>query len=83
MNSWSIYWIIWAAIAFVAFIIPETIAIVGRNVGNTLSANIWRLFRVEPGIPISQWTAAHVLFAVVWIGVSAWLVGHFVFGLWR
>lgn len=83
MNAWSWYWTIWFAAGFVAFAIPEAIALFGGHAENTLSANVWRLEQFLPGDHWYQWTAVHVLLGGALLTLFGWLAGHFVFGLWR
>lgn len=83
MNSWSTYWLWWAAITFLAFIVPETVALITRHPENTLSAQVWKLEDLHPGEQLWQWTAAHVLIGGVIAVLLLWLLLHFVLGIWR
>jgi hypothetical protein len=78
------YWLWWFLLTFpVGFLIPETIALVRNRTQDTLSGAIWNLEKLQPGQGITKWTAAHLLFTGVFVLVTAWLVGHFGWGLWR
>jgi hypothetical protein len=77
------YWLIWFALSFTAFIVPETIALATGHPERTLSAAIWRMEQLVPGQGIWQWNAAHMLFTSVFIVTVVWLIGHFGWGLWR
>lgn len=81
MNAWSWYWVWWFSVSMVAFLIPETYAIVTKNYADTLSENIWRLEDVAPGAPIGTWTAAHFLIGGLIGLVLIWLFFHFLFGM--
>lgn len=78
-NWWSFYWIIvWFGVLFLG---PEIWAL-KNDPRNTLSYQVWHL----EGFGLTglaqnplHWSFAHYVVAA---GV-VWLVGHFVFGLWR
>jgi hypothetical protein len=81
-SAWSWYWIAWFFAAFLAFLVPEIIAIVRKN-GQTLSQNIWRMEGfLSPGYNIWHWTAIHILFSGALLLTFIWLIGHFVFHIW-
>lgn len=78
-NAWSFYWIfVWFLLGFG---LPEFIAL-RKNPEDTLSYQVWHLegwgLRGLAQNPLS-WSFAHYLVAVGMV----WLLGHFVYGLWR
>lgn len=75
MNGFRLYWLLWLTVGFV---IPETYALI-TNARNTLSWTVWDWFGVKEGVPLSHWTALHVLLLLFML----WLFFHFVFGIWR
>lgn len=78
------YWLGWFIVTIpLGFLVPETIALVRGRPQDTLSAAIWRWEQLEPGQPITGWTAAHLLFTGVFVVITLWLIGHFGFGWWR
>lgn len=76
------YWATWATVLFVSFLIPEVYALV-TNWRNTLSAAVWDFERLVPDQSVWKWSAAHFLFGGVFLLLFGWLVGHFLFGVWR
>lgn len=77
-GNW--FWGIFATIG----LLGETYGLASGNYAFTLSETLWRAFDILPGQTFRQWTAAHVLFAVLWLGVVVvWLSGHFILGWWR
>ncbi|MYW67155.1 hypothetical protein GTY65_24250 [Streptomyces sp. SID8379] len=63
---WAAIWIVWSCL-FGAF---ETIALVNRREGDTLSENFRRLFHTRTS------KAGRAVFAVGWSGFSAWFLIH-------
>lgn len=78
------YWMAWAAVTFLSFIIPEVWALF-TNVHNTLSDNVWRMEQFLPGsgVGIASWSVLHFLFIGMLLLMDVWLLGHFGWGLWR
>ena len=81
MNAWSWYWLFWFCGWFTAFIVPEVWALCA-DWHNTLSANVWKLEQYRSGQDVMHWSAGHTLFAGVWILMTVWLTGHFLFHIW-
>ncbi len=75
------YWPWYLAVAFAAFIGPEIYAL-ATDWHNTLSAWIWNALRVQPGQPITAWTAAHLLVGGMLLVLFVWLLGHLLWGIW-
>ncbi|MER5694964.1 hypothetical protein ACWDBO_31645 [Streptomyces mirabilis] len=75
MTGMRLYWLLWLAVGFV---VPETYWLF-VNTKNTLSWTIWGWFGVREGVPVWQWSVAHLLLAVILV----WLLGHLAFGIWR
>jgi hypothetical protein len=75
MTGMRLYWLLWLAVGFV---VPETYWLL-VNTKNTLSWTIWGWFGVREGVPVWQWSVAHLLLAVILV----WLLGHLAFGIWR
>lgn len=83
MNAWSWYWTCWAVGSLgVGFLVPECIALFSRHSENTLSAQIWRMEGVIPGhsVPLSMWSAGHVLLGGMLTLLFLWLIFHFLLG---
>lgn len=76
------YWAIWATLSFLAFAIPEGIALFTHHAENTLSETMWRVEDLRSGNPLT-WSFAHLAITVMLIVTLGWLVGHFGWGLWR
>jgi hypothetical protein len=78
-NGWSFYWIVvWFGVLFLG---PELYAIF-TNPKNTLSYQVWHLEGMGlKGLAQNplNWSFGHY---VVFAGM-VWLIGHFVFDLWR
>jgi hypothetical protein len=72
-------WLAWFIISFLAFIIPETIALVTKHPEFTLSASVWRLEQYDPTKGLRQWNAFHLLFAGELLLLDVWLFAHFIF----
>ena len=81
MAFWHKYWLVWFAVSFGAFIVPEVYALC-TNARNTLSWSLWDLEQFTPGQTIAHWTAVHFLVGGVLFVTLLWLIGHFVFGIW-
>lgn len=75
MTGMRLYWLLWLAVGFV---VPETYWLF-VNTKNTLSWTVWGWFGVREGVPVWQWSVAHLLLAVILV----WLLGHLAFGIWR
>ena len=78
MTGWSYYWLLWV---FGGFLIPEIIALIRKQTGDTLSEQIWAWLRVTPGktpmkTALSSWRSFVMACGLVW------LAGHFLFGWW-
>jgi hypothetical protein len=69
MDAWGWYWLLWFVLAFVAFAIPEAIAIRTRN-KQTLSHHVWELLAGPWRVPVT----------VLLLGTFGWLLMHFLFG---
>jgi hypothetical protein len=82
-NFWSWYWLILCGAWFVGFCAVEFPMIATGHGENTLSAQVWRLEGFLPGQSVIDWGAAHFLIGGALIVVFLWLIGHFVWGLWR
>lgn len=82
-NGWTWYWLVWAVTTFVAFGVPEGIALATGHSENTLSAQVWRIEGFLPGQGAIHWTAVHYLFGGMILVVLTWLCFHFVLGLFR
>ncbi|OEJ21098.1 hypothetical protein [Streptomyces subrutilus] len=63
---WPAIWTLWT----VVFAVAETIALVNRREGDTLSETTRRLFRTRTS------KAGRAAFAVGWIGFSGWFAIH-------
>lgn len=75
MTGMRLYWLLWLVVGFG---VPETYWLFA-NTKNTLSWTVWTWFGVREGVPVWQWSVAHLLLAVILL----WLVGHLAFGIWR
>ena len=64
-NAWSIYWLLWIAVGFVA---PELYALVTGHPENTLSYQFWRL--EGQGATFGRWFVGSFFF---------WLAFHMTF----
>lgn len=82
IRAWHIYWLCWASIAFVTFLVPEIYAL-ATNWRRTLSAAVWSLERFTPGQPIPHWSAGHIWFISIYAVLVFWLLFHFGMGWWR
>ena len=69
----------WAAWLIVGFGVPETVALVSKRYGATLSDTVWRWCDVLPGQTIWQWKAVHFFL----LAFMVWLTLHLVFALFR
>ncbi|MGW3626274.1 hypothetical protein [Streptomyces sp. NPDC000880] len=63
---WPAIWTVWT----VAFAVAETIALVNRREGDTLSETTRRVFRTRTS------KAGRAVFAAGWIGFSGWFAIH-------
>lgn len=82
MTGWQKYWLLWASVSFVSFIVPELWAIFTVGASGTLSGSIWKLEGLVPGQPLDKWGTAHVLIGGTLTLVLIWLIGHLVIGIW-
>lgn len=73
------YWLSW----ILAFIVPESVALLTGHPERTLSYMIWNLEHFRSGQPIWQWNAWHLLFMGFFLTLCVWLLGHFGWGIWR
>ncbi len=81
-NGWSWYWLILNSAWVVGFFYGEFFNLTRGQVGNTFSAQIWRMESFVPGQSVWSWSAVHFLVAAT-IGILLlWLLGHFVLGIW-
>lgn len=76
MNYWRLYWLIFL---LGGFLVPETVALIRKRPGDTLSEAVWHWCQVTPGNTFTTWTALHVLVAFFMV----WLFVHLVLGYWR
>lgn len=81
-HGWHVYWLVWFLVWFTAFIIPEIYALI-VNAKWTLSETVWWLEKEHPGEAIHAFSAFHILFGGMLAVVLIWLVGHFIFEIWR
>lgn len=82
MNGWYLWWLCWFVGWFTSFLAVEIYGLC-TNPARTLSAAIWHLEKVQPGQPITSWTAFHFGFIGVLFVLDIWLLGHFGFKAWR
>lgn len=80
MNWWRLYWAAWF---LGGFAVVESVALVRKQRGDTLSEAVWSWFRVKQGVPLYQWPAIRVLGALVFVAIAIWLTVHFWLGDWR
>jgi hypothetical protein len=78
--NWDLLWIIWLAVVAAPFAALETIAIVDKRKGNTLTATTRRWLGIDPPnkrrrIGIPAFTAALLIF-------TGWFLPHIVAGWW-
>lgn len=81
LHAWHVYWLIWFAVAFLTFLIPEVWAL-ATNPRRTLSWAVWSMEKLVPGQSVWAWHAAHLIFTGILILLFLWLIGHFGFGIW-
>lgn len=74
--GWRLYWL---AFLLLGFLVPETIALIRRQRGDTLSEAVWYWCQVTPGNSLTTWTALHVFVALFMV----WLFVHLMLGFWR
>ena len=74
MTIWTWLWIIW----LLAFIVIETITIIRKDRGDTLSEHVWKWFSLKGGKDkLKPWQAGlRFAFLAFW----AWLTIHFLTG---
>lgn len=77
------YWLCWLLGTFATFITPESIVLATGHPERTLSWWVWKHAQVVVHQPVSQWSAAHVLFAGVFLVLVVWLSAHLILGWWR
>lgn len=74
--GWRLYWL---GFLLIGFLVPEVIALVRKQRGDTLSEAVWYWCKVTPGNTITTWTALHVFVALFML----WLFVHLMLGFWR
>lgn len=82
LHAWHVFWLAWFATSFFTFLGFEIYALC-TDWRRTLSAAVWHFEDTAPGQPIVNWTALHFLFGGALITVFVWLIGHFLFDIWR
>lgn len=82
MRGWHLFWLIWFLTSFGVFLVAEIYTLC-TNWRNTLSASVWALEEFRTGQPVSQWSAGHLWFCIIMLGLFIWLTGHFAMGWWR
>lgn len=80
--NWTLIWAVWAITAAVSGGVLETIALIDRRKGDTLSEKTRALLGIEPVKPIRR--VAIPVFVAVFVGFVAWFVPHIVlqWGWW-
>jgi hypothetical protein len=78
--SWTAVWAIWAAVTLGSFLVLETIALVDRRRGDTLSERTRALLGIYP-VRSARRVAVPVFAAVLLIFVG-WFVPHIIWGWW-
>ncbi|MGI5493869.1 hypothetical protein [Microtetraspora malaysiensis] len=78
VPSWA--WAAWAATAFGTFAALETIALVNRNRGDTLSENIRRWLGINPDRPVRRYTIPIFLGGL--IAFVVWFGPHIIWSIW-
>jgi hypothetical protein len=77
-GIWATIWAVWLVIVAVSFAVLETIALVRKADGDTLSENTRTWIGVRRG-----WKSAGVLgFMAVLVGFVIWFIPHIVWGVW-
>ncbi len=71
---WTIAWLAWIA----GFAALEGAALFSKTPGATLSAHVWKWFRIRDKRPTAATWAGR---AVLLIG-GIWLTGHLALGIW-
>ncbi|MEV0616176.1 hypothetical protein AB0I81_22875 [Nonomuraea sp. NPDC050404] len=72
-------WIAWLAIAAGGFAVLETVALINRRRGDTLSENIRRWLGITP--PSVQRRIAVPVFVAVLVAFICWFLPHIVFDI--
>lgn len=75
MKPWSWYWALWLVVGFG---VPECIALLNKDYGDTLSDTVWSWFGVFRDQAPWHWGVLHFLLAAFMV----WLTCHFVFRIW-
>lgn len=70
MTVWEGYWLLWFVAVVVTFAIPETIAIIRKERGDTLSEQVWALLKTSWRVPLT----------ITLIGGCGWLLLHMLGG---
>jgi hypothetical protein len=78
--SWTVIWAIWAAAGLGSFLVLETIALVDRRRGDTLSERTRALLGIYPVRPVRR--VAVPVFAAVLLIFVGWFIPHIVWGWW-
>jgi hypothetical protein len=78
--SWTAIWAIWAALALGSFVVLETIALVDRRRGDTLSERTRALLGIYPVRAVRR--VAVPVFAAVLVIFVGWFVPHIIWGWW-
>lgn len=73
-------WIAWVIVSLGGFALLETIALINRRRGDTLSENIRRWLGIDPPNPIAR--IGIPAFAAVLIIFVIWFIPHIVFQVW-
>jgi hypothetical protein len=80
MTWGKTYWPIFLTIAFLAFIIPEILALVKIGpVDNTLSNWVWSELKITSNEKMNKWSALDFLIFGQWMTLMTWLTWHFFF----
>ena len=66
MSTWTVLWLAWGFV----FVVVETLAIIDRRRGDTLSEHVWKWLKVGARQPtLLVWVArAGVLIFCAWLG---------------
>jgi hypothetical protein len=78
VPSWA--WVAWLAMSAGTFAILETIALINRRLGDTLSENTRRWLGITPARPVRRYTVP--AFAAALVVFVVWFVPHIIWSLW-